>query len=524
MSQIKLYTPNTGLPDLELKIAYGLCRVAFEAGLEFTMTPRQGWWEVEVEGSGLDHEMIEERMRESLRGILKRFLSTELAYDLAGVDQRKDIKKYLYSGQKIANDFPGVLYGPEKGNGDTLCGHKKPRSNEPFDRELPTFLGYCFGGAYRSDKVGDRVCPICSWLGVLGLNSTVLEVQVKDRKEKAIITLEPLRPIETKDFAEVLSLQKALSVDMEREKGGLYQSIASVALPLAILGKYPSTIGLLWGDNKPKFTMRVYHLKKGNRWQTKGESEAKLEDMKEFLISSKQGLPNPYNLALLNRMLKVRWSAKSKKYEPVYDSERLWEPLVKVVFPIPGQERDSVISFMREGLVYLAKKRDEPHLYEPYLFSRKVTLYFAEEVINMKVEFFDMQTEEGKAIEMVSKILRYFVRQKDFGYLNDLMSSKNPDDLQRVLIHMLRTANSLADKEDEKGIPYIPVYRKKTKEVLYAVYLPRKEHVDCVMRLAAGPDFEDLKSALLLSGMSRAPKRGGEEPLLEEETTETEED
>ncbi|MEO0256232.1 MAG: hypothetical protein ABIM74_02940, partial [candidate division WOR-3 bacterium] len=280
----------------------------------------------------------------------------------------------------------------------------------------------------------------------------------------------------------------------------------------------------LWSYNKPRFAMRVYHLKKGNRWQLKGESEAKLEDVRGFLISSKHSLPNPYNLALLSRMLEVRWSSKSKKYKPVYNSERLWELLAKVIFSIPEQEQASVISFMREALVCLGSPQDEPHLFKPYLFSRKVTLYFAKEVINMRVEFFDTTTEEGKAIEAVSKLLRYFVRQKDFGYLNDLMSSKNPEDLQRVLIHMMRTANSLADREDEKGILYIPVCRNKTKEEIYRVYLPRKDYVDCLMRLAAGPDFEDLKCALLLSGMSRAPKSFGEEPVLEDEETETKED
>ena len=48
---IVLYTPATGFPDLEIKIAYGLARVGIEAGCEPEIIPQNGFYQVNYKNS-----------------------------------------------------------------------------------------------------------------------------------------------------------------------------------------------------------------------------------------------------------------------------------------------------------------------------------------------------------------------------------------------------------------------------------------------------------------------------------------
>lgn len=50
---ITLYTPSTGFPDLEIKIAYGLARVGIEAfGINnVSILPQLGYYEIRLEGN-----------------------------------------------------------------------------------------------------------------------------------------------------------------------------------------------------------------------------------------------------------------------------------------------------------------------------------------------------------------------------------------------------------------------------------------------------------------------------------------
>ena len=48
---ITLYTPATGYPELDLKIAYGMCRLGLEAGARVVLHPEAGYYRVSLDAA-----------------------------------------------------------------------------------------------------------------------------------------------------------------------------------------------------------------------------------------------------------------------------------------------------------------------------------------------------------------------------------------------------------------------------------------------------------------------------------------
>lgn len=88
---LTLYTPATGFPDLEVKIAYGLARVGIEAGCETQVVPLKGFYQVDYNACSLN------KVNHSFLTILKRYLTYDRFYDL-GV-KAKDKTKYPAKGE-----------------------------------------------------------------------------------------------------------------------------------------------------------------------------------------------------------------------------------------------------------------------------------------------------------------------------------------------------------------------------------------------------------------------------------------
>ena len=104
---LTLYTPATGFPDLEIKIAYGLARVGIEAGYLFSLVADKGFYRLEFQVSDLD------KLKSSFLSILKRFLSSDRFFDL-GV-KAKDKGKY-FANEEVIDELTKInisdLFGP----------------------------------------------------------------------------------------------------------------------------------------------------------------------------------------------------------------------------------------------------------------------------------------------------------------------------------------------------------------------------------------------------------------------------
>jgi len=107
---LTIYTPATGFPDLEIKIAYGLARVGIEAGYDFSLIPDKGFYRIEFQASDLD------KLNSTFLHILSVLLSSDKFFDL-GVKARyknkypvheKIIKKLdqKISSKNFTNLFP----------------------------------------------------------------------------------------------------------------------------------------------------------------------------------------------------------------------------------------------------------------------------------------------------------------------------------------------------------------------------------------------------------------------------------
>jgi len=190
---ITLYTPATGFPDLESKIAYGLARVGIEAGYEPIIIPQKGFYRVALENYS------SEKVNRTFLMIARRLLSSDRFFNL-GV-KAKDKSKYPVNektmGRLSTIDIGSLFNSAQLSNlnikRNKLCGH----------RELPKFgatdsssklgglvllasshAGKPYFRDNRSDTFNLSLCEICGHLAVLGLFSFCFNVQIGKGKNR----------------------------------------------------------------------------------------------------------------------------------------------------------------------------------------------------------------------------------------------------------------------------------------------------------------------------------------------------
>lgn len=546
MSEIKLYTPNTGLPDLELKIAYGLCRVAFEAGLDFTMTPRQGWWEVEVKSEKLTEKEIRERFKNSFVGLVVRMLGFEKGFTKVpagrNIKMRQSKAQWFFGKPELVRDHlvqgdKKIVYEQphENSRPDWPLGGDKSHYFVCSHADIPEFRGAGIPAiafvarSWGRDKPFKNslpgLCKLCGWLSFLGYSSG-FPVLAIDKKHKVVLELIPKvllinRTVpakienegETVHFAEILSLHKTLIAS----ESLLPMDVASVAIPLMLLSAYPTLLGLLWDmndetktaeDENARFDFRFWFwFEEGQASQIKDATPDAAEAYRKFLIDQGKMLPNPYNLALLKELAKSKWSAEKSRHILVYPVEHLWPLLVKALtHPSVEERRRLTLDFLRGVAIGL-----------PYLISRKTAKTFLEVVMSIKnKELFDPTKNEGKAVEAVAGVLRCFVEKRDFGFVNRLIGLSNGN-LLDFLVQLDRAGQAIATGRTEKGgIMFIPT--KMGDKVKH--YLPSKDQIDCIVQIASKDDesFKEVKNAIAVSALSNWPRAESKEKP--EETTE----
>ncbi|MCX7705857.1 MAG: hypothetical protein N2115_06325, partial [bacterium] len=212
---LTLYTPGTGFPDLEAKIAYGLARVGIEAGHEFEMSPESGFYKINFEVAD------SEKLKTTFILILRRLLSSDRLFNL-GV-KAKDKKNYS-SREEIIDKIKPIdftsLFNLRTVSGfnnkkDLFCGHIG----------IPKFGGssglilissFHAGKPYERDKrfatFNQSLCTICGYLAVLGLYSFTFNIQMgKGRNRKYVLILPiPEKKLTKEELMALFSSQKTL--------------------------------------------------------------------------------------------------------------------------------------------------------------------------------------------------------------------------------------------------------------------------------------------------------------------------
>ena len=475
---IKLFTPNTGLPDLELKIAYGLCRVAFEAGLDFTMRPRQGWWEVEVKGQV-------DRLETSFNGILIRMMSASGFFRLPGFGGKARPENMVYtptskvqSLTELYAQAPTLNLNYKATSSFRSCGHSE-RNYDPFGGTSGLLLGTAFpvSKVLTRDGLGRSnlgLCETCGWLASLGYSSVALRFSAGE--SSIVILPEPEGPVDRKAFQGMLSIQRDLGWH------GFPEELGMRDLPLVILAQYPHLSDFMSNQN---LRMAIYILKKNQSgsWGTSDARSTRIESYAGFI----RGLSDsyePHNIALIRRM---SWN--------INDTKGIFPLLSKALNIENKAERRRFASLFARELSANMDKDSE----WVFLLPRKTAKYLLEEVMNMESEIY-----ENAAVNEVANLLRYFVKKRNYQFVDDIRNAKEPLKVKEVLAIAVRKAESLGELKEKDG--------KKMYLDSEGKYVPHvsDEAIKSLVKLMDPEDegdnkrrFEEVKYALAILAFAR---------------------
>ena len=450
---ISLYTPATGFPDLEIKIAYGLARVGIEAGCEFHIVPQQGFYQIELDNFSSD------KIKQSFLMTLTRLLSSDRFFDL-GV-KAKDKGKYsvnedtikrlqtLFQNYNIENFYQLNKFSDFNFKKDIFCGHKNVNK---FGGSSGLILISSFhaGKPYFRDKIYDKfnmnLCEICGYLAVLGFNSFGFNIQMGSGKNKKYVLVLPVpeKEITKGDLIKLLSLQKTLHNFWLSDLQPLSTSTIS------LLAKVPSISDIV---NELRLSFHLTLVSKDNRGDTVVEQTALVNaiNFSKFISYS------PYNSAAVEKLLGT------------YNDNPKISSLIELVGVIKNLNKDSLLKFAR---LYVQETSTDNWVNLLYPQTAK---YLLKEVAMIKQEII-----ENPALQSLARTLRYFIRERKYGYADDIRNArKDSRDFEETIAKMLREGRLRLEK----------------------IHLPNEEESREIFRLA-NDDFEATKTALVILAFS----------------------
>lgn len=449
---LTLYTPATGFPDLEIKIAYGLARVGIEAGYLFSLVADKGFYRLEFQMSDLD------KLKSSFLNILKRLLSSDRFFDL-GV-KAKDKGKYS-ANEKVIDELTKInfsdLFGPRiigdiniKKN--ACCGHEDI-SRFGGRTGLILISSFHAGKPYERDKristFNQNLCSICGYLAVLGLYSFAFNVQMgvgKNRKYALVLPI-PTKVMTVEDLQMLLSLQKTL------HNFWLSDIQPLRTFTVGLLAKVPSMSDII-KDLQLNFHLSL--LSKDNR----GDTVVEQIEIINAIQYSKFISGSSFNSATVTKLL------GSAKIPPKIS------PLIEITNLLEYRETSNLLKFAR--------------LYTQETSTNDFTNLLYPETANYllrEVTVINQEIIENLALGSLARTLRYFIKEKKYGYVDSIRNArKDSNDFEETIAKMLREGR----------------LRLEQKEM---IHLPTDEEIKEVFRFA-NEDFESTKTALVILAFS----------------------
>lgn len=457
---ITLYTPSTGFPDLEVKIAYGLARVGIEAGYDLTLTPEKGYYKVTFNTDNFD------KGNQAFLIILKRILSSDRFFDL-GV-KAKDKGRYSatekciseISKTNLSNIFTFKVFSDLNIKKDYFCGHKNI-SKFGGSSGLILISSFHAGKPYERDKrfstFNQSLCAICGYLAVLGLHSFAFNIHLGTEKNKkyCIVLPIPKKEINSSQIQLLFSLQKLFS------NFWLSDILPLKTFIIGLLSKVPSVSEIVKDLN---LYFHLSLLSKDRRGDTIVEQTAFVD----ALPYAKFILDNPFNAATIENLL------GSSKEKPKISS------LLEITNFIEHKDINNLLKFAR---LYVQETSRDKFI---NLLYPDTTKYLLKEVAMIKEEII-----KNKAVRSLAKTLGYFVWNKDYqnySYADNLRNAKKPEDAMETFKKLMREAKLRYDQEKDKKDGNPP-------------YLPHPEDIEEINHLMQ-LDFEQVITALYLLAFS----------------------
>ncbi|MCD6456905.1 MAG: hypothetical protein J7K81_09005 [Methanophagales archaeon] len=287
------YTPATGYPDLEAKIAYGLARVGIEAfeSEKVLIKPLSGYYAVKIDGN-------RDKLNKAFNFLCKRILRSGYIFSSTPGIKGKAIKALVVKEKEYTlEQYVSLKSLLENKKSEAICRHES--------KELVgAILGLAAETSYhRSRNKIDiqgtgrptnpkRLCKSCALLATLGTWYASFIFNIAKKEVMVIPT--PKNEIRGEDIEKIFSIQHML------RKEYIKSDIPSNLIPLIFLSEIPSATSILWN-----FDLFVaLYFSPGNRgYHIENISLIPIENYLGFL-------EDPYNVATVDEM-KVRGAFKA---------------------------------------------------------------------------------------------------------------------------------------------------------------------------------------------------------------------
>jgi CRISPR type I-A-associated protein Csa5 len=457
-----LYTPATGFPDLEVKIAYGLARVAIEAGYEPVIIPNGGFYGIKIEGEVA-------KLNNTFNILAKRILSSDyIPLNTPGITGRSASTIQVKDSESFdIGIFSTIAEIAEHKKSETFCRHnvKNKVSNVLGFTASATTGVLCkrdglditfYQRQPRRPTEPRDICKTCALLALLGMWYASFIFSVAD-KEVIVI------PVPNQDLSGS-KLQEIFALQHQVRKEWFSQNIPQILIPLVFLSKIPSSADILEG-----FDLFIAVLSRQQGYHVDGIYLIEIANYLDFISKT------PYNIATIERMVNTFGNKKFSK--DAYDS------LIELNNALYYRAKDSLLKFAR---LYVFETTPKEGNWTNFLYLETAD-YLLKEVAMIPPNII-----ENPALQSLARTLRYFIRERKYGYADDIRNArKDSRDFEETIAKMLRESRLRLEQKEK-------------------IHLPTDEEIKEIFHLA-NEDFESTKLALVMLAFSFPSKREEQE-------------
>jgi len=465
--KIILYTPATGFPDLEVKIAYGLARVGIEAGVEVEILPQEGFYQINLIGSSI------QKINQTFVLLSERLLSFSRLYDLGVKARYKSIYPTVNGKGNFKERLKKIdilsLYKPFDKlpfdfKSEKFCRHNKiPKFGSPYDKEIhsgglillaSTYAGKPYWRDNRKDEFNLTLCEVCGYLATLGYSSFNFRIQIgKGKNRKYMIVL----PVPQKSL-KYINLLKLFAAQKTLHNFWLSDLIPLSDFTVGLLSKVPTLAEFI---EEIPLSFHLSLVSKDNRGDTVIEQTAFIDTLTyskfinassynastvEKLLGSFKTLPKIASLDAINKVLSSKDKADLMKFARLFTQETSTDNFVNLLYP-------------------------------------ETSRYLLKEVAMIKPEII-----ENEAIDSVARTLRYFIGERKYHYADDIRNAREDSkDFEETIVKMLREGRLRLEQEKH-------------------IHLPNEDEIKELFQLA-NEDFYEVKTALVILALSFPTKK-----------------
>lgn len=475
---LTLYTPATGFPDLEIKIAYGLARVGIEAfGMEkIIINDNGGSYMVVIDIA--ENELS--KLDKTFNLLCRRLLSSSyIPFSTPGI-AGGSAKNISVSQNEILSlgSYKSIVFSAENRRSENVCRHANSAIGNIIGIAVPTSYHHKRDGIDTSIQQNvprrptnpKNVCKVCALLSLLGTWYATFIFSIEDREVIAI-------PI-PKGKVNGIKLQEIYTLQHQIRRSWINQGIPQVIIPLIFLSKIPSSADILEG-----FDLFVAVLSRQQGYHVDGLFLIPIKNYLDFIRQT------PYNIATIDKMLNT---FGNKRY-----TKEAYVALIELNNAIYYRKPDSLSKFAR---IYTLETTPKDSNKWTNLLYPETAKYLLKEVAMISQDII-----ENLALQSLARTLRYFIRERKYGYADDIRNAKKDSrDFEKTIAKMLREGELRRVQQEQD--------KKAGKKIENWIHLPKETEIQEIFKLA-NQNFENTKTALVILAFSFATR-------AEEETNE----